>query len=362
MISNFNLHGYAPQNSIVSNKSAFDVSFCARRDKTQNPKDSFEKKLSAFIPLTFQEAKTVAAARKYGREVLGIKEYKGFNEKKDLDIINWINESFAAVHNASKGKDIKPYLINYYDFPPKEQNWYGAMEFTYPLGELSFNSDFLRNIDSRINQKISASLAKHGISYGDVYYADSSSDSTSKYATTPCLVKNKKGEYELNSFYGKSKKSKTFEQNLNRYLKNPQGVSFKDKVSLNFTLNSILHGKYYACNDSESQKSSKPVWNFSLVSPFKCVAHESGHLQHFDKDEKYADFMQEEVMNEDKIIWRKFDRGEEKTAAKITAYAAKSPYEFVAETFAELICNPNIKLDDDVIALYKRHDGPIFFQ
>lgn len=253
-------------------------------------------------------------------------------------------------------------MIKYYDFPESEQHWYGAMEFTYPLGEISFNSDFLRNIDSRINQKISTASAKHGIACKSAYYTDATCDSSSKYATVPCIIKNKKGEYELNSFFGTDKKTKTLEQSLNRYLKNPQGFSFKDKVSLNFTLNSILHRKYLFCNDSELQNTSKPVWDFTIVSPYKCAAHESAHLQHFNEDENFAELMQEEVIDEDKIVLRKFDEGEENIAAKITTYAAKSPYEFVAETFAELVCNPNIKLDNDVIALYKKHDGPIFYQ
>lgn len=100
LISSFTLQKFAAQNPIVNNQPSFDVSFCARKEKA----DSFEKKASNFSPLTFQEAKNVEAARKYGREVLGIKEYKGFNEKKDLEIVNWINESFVAVHNATKGK------------------------------------------------------------------------------------------------------------------------------------------------------------------------------------------------------------------------------------------------------------------
>lgn len=365
VISNLNFHKYPPESVGGSFNKSMGVSFGARKLKAT--KDSFEKvsniSKSNFTPLVFREAKTVSDAKIYGRKVLGIKDYRGFCEKTDLAVINWINESFAAVHNASKGKAIRPFLIDYYNYVPEEKNWYGAMEFTVPLGEISFNRDFLQNIDSRIKTKIITAASNCPIICKDnILISDYSRKIKSKDALVPCILKTKNGEYELSSLFAKNKNAGLFEQNLNKYLNNPSGYSFKDKISLNFTLNNILNKKYDYFKNYEEQKSPKPELTFSIVSPYKCIAHESGHLQHFSSDKKYAEFAQDDVVDKKKIIWRKFIDGEEKTAAKITAYAASSPYEFVAETFAELVCNPKVRLEDDVIALYKRHNGPIFFQ
>ena len=47
----------------------------------------------------------------------------------------------------------------------------------------------------------------------------------------------------------------------------------------------------------------------------------------------------------------------QKTAGKISPYAQTGIGEFIADTYAELI--KGTKLSDDVMALYKKYNGPL---
>jgi len=48
---------------------------------------------------------------------------------------------------------------------------------------------------------------------------------------------------------------------------------------------------------------------------------------------------------------------EQYIASKISAYAKRSPLEFVAECYARLMHGE--KLPDEVMALYKKYEGPL---
>lgn len=330
-------------------------------------KDRFEKtsgsKQGGFKPVVFKEAKDVSSAKRYGKEVLGIKEYNGFQEKRDLEVINWINEGFTIVHNATKGKAIPPFKIDYFEFAPEEKDWYAAFEFTYPAGLITFNKTFIQNIDQIISNKISTACAKHAVSdKSGVFFIDSSSDSKSNFSKIPCLIKTAKNGYEFSSLFKKDKKAKVFEQELEKYIKNPLSYPLKDKIALNFTLKSILNSKYDFCRYEQSKTQKSPQLDFETISPFRCIAHETGHLQHFANDETYIKHMTKRDSNKKNVMWRKFKKDEKETASKISAYASFNPYEFVAETFAKMVCEQNATLDEDVIALYKRLDGPVFFR
>ena len=68
------------------------------------------KKLAENID--FINSDTLDDAIKFGKEHLGIKNYKGFKEA-DLDVVNWINEGLVRVNNTSKGKAKMPNEVIY---------------------------------------------------------------------------------------------------------------------------------------------------------------------------------------------------------------------------------------------------------
>ena len=57
--------------------------------------------------IKFQNCDTLDDAIKFGKEVLGIKKYKGFSDS-DLDIVNWINQGLVNINNTSKGRAVMP--------------------------------------------------------------------------------------------------------------------------------------------------------------------------------------------------------------------------------------------------------------
>lgn len=77
--------------------------------------------------IDFKEAKTLKEALEYGKNVLGIKKYAGF-EENDLDVVNWINEGLTLCANNAKSKNqiIMPRKVLYTDLSV-EPNWKAAI-------------------------------------------------------------------------------------------------------------------------------------------------------------------------------------------------------------------------------------------
>lgn len=90
---------------------------------------------------------------------------------------------------------------------------------------------------------------------------------------------------------------------------------------------------------------------------FSLIYHEMGHLQHFKNiSNRLIMALHTKIGSthkETKLI-ELFDNSQQ-IASKITPYATTSPFEFVAEVFSKM-CD-GVKLDDDVIKLYKKLGG-----
>ena len=95
---------------------------------------------------------------------------------------------------------------------------------------------------------------------------------------------------------------------------------------------------------------AEEVGREAYTATYSLISHEMGHLQHcvntksnlVDLKTNLAD-----IFSKSKHI-----------AARVTSNAAKSPTEFVAECFAQMI--DGIKLDDDIMRLYKKLGGQLF--
>ena len=68
--------------------------------------------------IKFSQAQTSKEAIEFGKEILGIKKYKGF-KKEDLATLNWINEGLVRINNKTKSKVTMPEKITLY---PKLRN------------------------------------------------------------------------------------------------------------------------------------------------------------------------------------------------------------------------------------------------
>jgi hypothetical protein len=98
---------------------------------------------------------------------------------------------------------------------------------------------------------------------------------------------------------------------------------------------------------------------------FRKIYHEMGHLQHqySCKNYKYLGKHEECMKWFGKVSEQTKEFLEtptiQTTAGKISTYAQESPSEFVAETYSHLAAGR--KLDDEVVALYKKYNGPNLF-
>ena len=107
------------------------------------------------------------------------------------------------------------------------------------------------------------------------------------------------------------------------------GVDFLRKVKTMFNMfaNNFEAGRYH--------------------SLFSEIYHEMGHLQHVTNANSSFSAL-------DKKYEKLFEQSK-KTAKKVSEYASTSPCEFVAECYAKMA--DGIKLDDDIINLYKKLGG-----
>ena len=109
-------------------------------------------------------------------------------------------------------------------------------------------------------------------------------------------------------------------------------------------------------------KDGKNLKQGTHVSTFGVISHEMGHLQHFSAlgDSKFALSLgksherPKELAKGTKELLELFENSKDVTS-KVSKYAQESPLEFVAECYSKM--TDGIKLDDDVMALYKKFRG-----
>ena len=94
---------------------------------------------------------------------------------------------------------------------------------------------------------------------------------------------------------------------------------------------------------------AKKVGGQTHTSTFSIINHEMGHLQHFTNTKSNFNEL-------DKNFTELFEKSKD-IAKKVSNYAVTSPTEFVAECYSKIV--DGIKLDDDVLDLYKKFGGVI---
>lgn len=335
--------------------------------------------------LDFKEAKNIEEAVKWGKENLGIKNY----DLDNLEVINWVNKGLSDIFNHSKGKATMPISV----ISDAELIDKGAIAMTAYVEKLgghyiNINPEFIKNIDSGIKKRINVLLKNKSLSEKD-------------------------NIYKLSDFLQSGEEAKKIEQLLNKYKGNPNAFSWNDKMLLHDSLRNVNNvcakinlspletiknifkstglkdiswttknggAKQLTFTDIEALgtkeqaeilktlikgSNGKVVFNIKPANPYHTIYHELGHLQH-EKAAKaaYNKMGSLEELKEwgitDNLITKEFinNAKEQQIAAGISYYATKSPLEFVAETYAEIL--RGTKISDEAKELYKRFKGPAF--
>ncbi len=313
------------------------------------PKVSQTKKLAEKI--NFKPAETLDEAVTFGKNNLGIQNYRGF-ETADKDVVNYANEAFVNVSNKMNGNTNLPKYLEF-------RNFEGGYAATTTDGGIVLNKDFFLNIDRELAGRLSV-LEKQGV-----------------------LIRNMENQIGVSEFIDEAY-AKDILKHIERYNKG-EISTFKDKMYLynyfdealqvgSAPFNSPLKSIKAILNNNEAVKvlNSKgiltdiaqieklsPKEQVSLfkkmikdgnlpvvfgegagknVSPFHAIYHEVGHL------------------NDNIVSGAWLNQTDKQIAGLVSNYAQSAPREFVAETYAKLIVGK--KLPDEVLALYKKLNGP----
>lgn len=356
--------------------------------------------------INFKDAKSLDEAIKFSKETLGIKNLNGFDkhpEKEALEALNWINKSLVDISNAHKGKAFLPMTIN---FKPIEKENIAHVIRTIEadsFGDLTINSIYInheflnKNLTERFkpqtSNKGSSTTKRSWQNVSDKSYIDLR-DKFLKNKNSLSL-REKIFLYETNAQILSETWQMVF-QPIN-FLKRYENLFKENNIKIDFTelekmSKDDLTKKFKELLNELASKRNKPldIYIKPLV-PETTIYHEMGHLQDYAKNLEKIDINSwkfwkkdsNQVNNhfgriKDKEIKELFDKDKElfklmypdlyehitnkeiiATAGKVSTYAQCGIGEFIAETYAKLI--QGHKLDDDVIALYKKYGGPEVF-
>ncbi len=332
------------------------VAFCALRGRF-----NISKQLAEHID--FKEAKSIEEAIEFGKKNLGIKSYKGF-EEKDLEVINWFNQGLVETSNAMKGKLNGPNKIVYKSLGEKE-----TIAAVNKIGTFEINKDYFSNLDDLLKDVISIS-EKHFDKFEDAQvlslresfanYKDGKLTSLKDKISLLNNIKFMRKQIEKGPI---NKILEIIQDEKARKILLEKGILQEDETYLLFgqfpikLTEEALRGVDPRSRDllaKELFHESGYKMKFREQSPFRTIYHELGHLQ--DKFTPVGDNITGLQNFEQKIKnWgNKADFG---TALEVSDYASTSPSEFVAEVFAELMSGN--KLSDNVMELYAKYKGAI---
>lgn len=329
--------------------------------------------------IDFKPAKTIDEAKDFAMKNLGIKK---FDVGNDVDIANWVNEGLTQASNRFKGRAYLPENVALY--PPKllkekpdilagmnhgfmKMDSKGFMHHTLYINPnsnsmtgivdelkkarlVSFKDKavicqpFMRVDDDM--QKILGKLAiKKPLYVNEIYQLKEYASVVEDFLYSPKVVLkdlySQKGFVEL----AKAKAPKVYKE-FAELEKLSECELFKYRDGLFKEL--LKNGVKYQDIPTSSILTSK-------VSPFDTIFHELGHTAH----EKNAIFKYNNgTFKEGGKLYKMFKTPEmQEVAQKVSLYATETPYEFVADVFAGLMSGT--KYSDDVMALYKKLNGPV---
>ncbi len=327
------------------------------------------KKLAKHID--FKPAETIQEAVKFGKKHLGIKQYSGF-DSKDIDALNWINEGIVNTSNKLKGRLRIPKHVCYSD-ELKENTLASVLD----NHRLRVNKKIFENIDKTIEEKLSFKEK--------VVKFTKNSDGKWQYDAHKMVDKKSLDEL-LKLFIDYKKPNATFkdkmkfysslnalDNSVNSYNESPlcaliqllKDSKVKNICRENGISTDIEHLKSLSSEEQfdiikklvNNGVDYKIKFDVNSLSIFNIIYHEMGHVQdmqprcptiaklNYDPS-KYPESLKMWVNNN---LFMQI-------ANSVSSYSSYGPGEFIAETFAEMISG--VKLSDEVLALYKKLNGP----
>ncbi len=294
-----------------------------------------------FTPKIFKASTCVEEALRYAEHQFKIKECKigGENEAHELAILNWINEGLTNIFNITKGKVIMPDNIF-----PYETKAIACVQTQMQQGKLVSSMGFAPDLYMRMDKKII------------------------QQAKTQGFMEDKKQRKICQSLLKDNPNFEKFLKLYEKFKQSPQNMDLKSKLTL----------YYQACEvrDELSLLSNSPFhWLKQILpfrkqitmknnTPFDTIYHEVGHIQHAHSCPTLWDYYQTNVDTknspfvEDSFLVSEFinSKTKQKIASMVSAYARKSPGEFVAEIYSYLMTGNT--MPDEVMKLYRLYDGP----
>lgn len=286
--------------------------------------------------IVFKEAKTLEEAIAYAKDVLKIKSVdKGFT----LEALNWVNEGLTHCSNMQKGNAKMP------------------LGLTYQFEEWTNTSKTIASITSRGEEFCYFNVEKRLFEHKELEKLVDKMLYTEKNLNYI--------QYAPQKWRHVSNSSECLDKKLGelvgRYYQNKPGLSVLEKRQ-------ILWGLKEA-----SVEFNYSGIKFRIYSPndgLKTVYHEQGHLQdmalNYEALDKEAqgcfirwgtdEIFKPEDIDSSTLLQIFFEEKNKKIVGKVSEYAQCGIGEFIAETYAKLMCGK--KLDKDVLDLYKYFNGP----
>ncbi len=298
--------------------------------------------------IIFNKATTKEEALKYTKETLKIND---ISDDCSLEVLNYINKGITDINNFNKGK-----FINILGIKPMDKDIvnrakgtvagvYVSPAISKSFAKLEFNPNYFNH------ENLDKLLKDFYYKQGNARFND---DKIRKFGNVYVKFDDK------------------YKDLLKKYYTNSSALSFEEKLKL------IESYKYLENNINNLNKGLKTGANgikadnaliAELQSEYHTIYHEFGHLQDLFKNGMKQN-IKNPFMYEINIRRNNFNilptkqhkefvntKSIQETVGKISDYAQTSRDEFIAETYARLI--ESEKLPDDVLALYKKYNGPL---
>lgn len=274
--------------------------------------------------IEFKPAKTIEEARAFAEKKLGV----NYNEINDLEAVNFFNEWLTGLHNKCK-------VIDKSSYPKFIANYSNLGDNTLAclcdgILKAGKQEGYVMGINMPLIKNFGSSMDKW-ICDGTV------------------IAKDKAGKYIITNEAYNTEFVKDLVKRMNEY--NPNTTTFKEKNRIMLDIMGLNNGRMV---NGKIEAIRYHDYNF--------LNHELGHLRHQECASNYNMMKKvEEFKTMGKPvseITNEFVTNKEiqQIARKVSGYATESPLEFVADTFSQLMEGKTFS--DDVMALYKRYNGP----
>lgn len=324
------------------------------------------KKLAKNIEFT--PANSVDEAIKFGKKVLGIEEYIGF-QNSDIDLINWLNEGMVNVSNAFEGRLRIPKRILYAEME-KDSTLAGIVsnESSSNFGRFTLNKKFFENLDSKVQGYVEScddSFVDFVMSKSHVFKisCDEAITLFEKFKNGKTTYKEKILLYEYFQQWGEiNNQVKKTPVYLIKELAQKYNINLADICDISFeqlldeSKEKQLSVLWRLHSEIVNITGENPVIDMQKPTPFNVVYHEFGHLQDIVPRVKASGkFENKNDYPPELVEWLKNKRNIQ-IAKSVSCYSETGPGEFIAETFAKLL--EGYKLNEDVLKLYESLGGP----